>query len=170
MCSCRTLADPATLQVYEVGAVLGYQRGHGGAAETCQGPRGELVLEPGLGLALGTSGGGSPAHYGACEAMQGNFLWQYKAQGLLSVYLNHHLHLKCRRSKWTMLELGSSEVTCEEVPIWLFLGQNLPWEPEKLLVKDLPEAPLHGHFSTQDRAVKDILPLAPELYIPTYKF
>lgn len=74
MCSCRTLADPATLQVYEVGAVLGYQRGHGGAAGTCQGPQGELVSEPGLGLALGTSGGGSSAHYGACEAMQGNFL------------------------------------------------------------------------------------------------
>lgn len=69
-----------------------------------------------------------------------------------------------------MLEPGSSERTYEEVPIWLFLGLNLPWEPENLLVKDLPEAPLHGHFSTQDSAVKDALPLAPELCLCTYEF
>lgn len=64
-----------------------------------------------------------------------------------------------------MLELGSSEMTYEEVPIWLFLGLNLPWEPENLLVKDLPEAPLHGHFFTQDHAGKDALSLTPELYV-----
>lgn len=42
-----------TLQVYEVGVVLGYQCEHGGAAGTCQGPWGELVPETGLGSALG---------------------------------------------------------------------------------------------------------------------
>lgn len=34
-----------------------------------------------------------------------------------------------------MAELGSSEMTYGEVPIWLFLGLNVLWEPENLLVK-----------------------------------
>jgi len=58
-----------------------------------------------------------------------------------------------------MLELGSSEITYEEVPIWLLLGLNLPWEPENLVVKDLPEAPLHVHLFTQNLLFKILFPL-----------
>lgn len=97
--------------------MLGYQWGHQGTAGTYQGPWGELVSEPGLGSVLVTSEGDSPAHCRACGTMQGNILWPYKAQVLLCVYLNHHLHLKCGRSKWSMLDLGSSEMTYKEVPI-----------------------------------------------------
>lgn len=125
----QTLADPVIL--HDVGVVLGYHYGHRGAAGTCHGPWGELVSE----LNAGDFRWGMWS-----DARQ--FLWEYKARSGLSVYLNQKLHLKCRRNKWTMLEPGSSEMTYEEVHIWLFLGLSLPQEPENLLVKDLPESSL----------------------------